>query len=57
MFLKNYKREFGIWLFCMLKINIFKKFCFLLFYGLKINESFNNCIMLGKIFNDYILVR
>lgn len=54
---KNYRREFGTWLPCMLKINIFKKFWFLLFLVLKINESLNNCITLCKIFNDHILTR
>lgn len=57
MSLKNYRREFGTWLPCMLKINIFKKFCFLLFHVLKINDSLNNCITLCKIFNDHILTR
>lgn len=54
-------KEFGTWLLCtlhvFLKINIFKKFCFLLFLVLKINESLNNCITLCKIFNDHILTR
>lgn len=49
--------ELGYSVPCMLKINIFKKFCFLLFLVLKINESLNNCITLCKIFNDHILTR
>lgn len=49
--------ELGYSVPCMLKINIFKKFWFLLFLVLKINESLNNCITLWKIFNDHILTR